>query len=385
MITSMLLSLGTLNVVFDNGAEVKSIRKEDRPDWDDIVAAYRANDEARLRTLLSAKAVMEEYSNGDITIDGTGVLYRGHPLQGVDVERVLSFKANNLPYEPLANYMSRKMANTSQRAIQELYPWLEHRNITLTRKGTFIGYKGVQNNFFSVMGNKETIVLQGVVDSEGHILNEVGKTIEVARQSVCDDFRQGCGPGLHVGSLSYATGWGQRCILVEVDPADVVSVPTDCDCQKLRVCKYTVVGEYAGPLPDTYTPEFDGEEEICPQCGKHDSDCSCVLECSCESEESNEVCGCMPQNQSEEICECGHPEVCGCRPSANSIEQAAQDAGILPGGNPDDFEKDYLDGMKQGIEDKSIKRAARFIPGDELGADSARHQAFIDGYINGYN
>jgi len=378
MITSMLLSLGTLNVVFDNGAEVKSIRKEDRPDWDDIVAAYRTGDEQRLRVLLSAKAVMEEYSNGDITIDGTGVLYRGHPLQGVDVERVLSFKANDLPYEPLANYMARKMANTSQRAIQELYPWLEHRNITLTRKGTFIGYKGVQNNFFSVMGNTSTIVLQGVVDAEGHILNEIGKTIEIARQSVCDDFRKPCGPGLHVGSLSYATGWGQRCILVEVDPADVVSVPTDCDCQKLRVCKYTVVGEYCGPLPDTYTPEFDGEEEVCPQCGEHGSDCECA-----EAED----CGC-------ECCNCGQPAYPDItdgpnseppeETSVNAVEQAAQDAGILPGGNPEDFEGDYLQGMKEGIEDKALRLAARYIWGDQLGADSTRHEAFIDGYINGY-
>jgi hypothetical protein len=142
-----------------------------------------------------------------------------------------------------------------------LYPWLEHRQITLTPDGKFIGYKGVRENFYSVMGNTETIVLQGKVDSEGHILNEIGAVIEVDRSCVSDDFRVGCGPGLHVGSLSYAIGWGQRCILVEVDPADVVSIPSECEHQKLRCCKYRVVGEYAGPLPDTLTTEFSEDPQ----------------------------------------------------------------------------------------------------------------------------
>lgn len=377
MITSVILTRESLSVVFDNNTP-KMVRK-DQANWSEALEAYKANDETRLRNAIDAKAVMEKYSNGDLTIDGTGILYRGRPLHGVDVDRVLAFQQGNLPYEPLANFMSRKMANTSQRAIQELYPWLEHRNISLTPSGKFIGYKGVRSDFYSVRGNTETVVLQGVVNSDGHILNEIGQTIEVLRSCVSDDFRNPCGPGLHVGSLSYAMGWGQRCMLVEVDPADVVSVPTDCDCQKLRVCKYKVIGEYAGPLPDTYTPEFDGEEEVCPQCGETES------ECCCESEGSDGVCGCLSQDPSEETCEC---QVCNCQTSANPIEQAAQDAGILPGGvseTEDAYEDDYLNGMKDGIEDKAIGKEARFLAGDQEGADSPRHAAFIDGYVNGYN
>ena len=43
-------------------------------------------------------------------------------------------------------------------------------------------------------------------------------------------------------------------MVVEIDPSDVVSVPHDCDCQKLRTSKYKVVGHYetidAPPLPE---------------------------------------------------------------------------------------------------------------------------------------
>jgi acyl carrier protein len=129
----------------------------------------------------------------------------------------------------------------------------------------------------------ETVVLQGEVDSTGRLLNKVGATIEVERSSVDDDFRQGCSHGLHAGSLSYAKGWGQRVVLVEIDPADVVSVPEDCNCQKLRCCKYTIVGEYSGPMPDTLTTEFDSESEpdVCHSCGGNPDECGCEDDTEC--------------------------------------------------------------------------------------------------------
>ena len=55
-----------------------------------------------------------------------------------------------------------------------------------------------------------------------------------------------CSHGLHIGSYDYADGWAGsdgRLLLVEFDPQDAVSVPTDCSFQKLRVCKYTVVAD----------------------------------------------------------------------------------------------------------------------------------------------
>lgn len=380
MITSTLVTNGTLTVVFDNGAEIVPVRS-DHPRWKDIIAAVSAKDEQTLRTLLSAKKVMEIYSNGDLTIDGTGVLYNGRPLHGVDVDRVLAFQRDGLPYEPIANYIRRCRANTSQRAIQELYPWLEHRQITLTPDGKFIGYKGVRNNFYSVYGNTETIVTSGTVDDEGHILNEIGKTIRVDRSCVSDDFRNPCGPGLHVGSLSYAKGWGQRVILVEVDPADVVSIPTDCDCQKLRCCGYKVIGEYTGPMPDTLSTEFS--EDVCPQCGYED--------CECDADEDNGgddlMEGYTPTPSNEEMDKQlanavleSHVKL-----APDSLEQVAQDAGILPDeATPDDDENSYLVGMKDGIADKAKGVTSRYLSGDEEGADTASHAAYIEGYIDGY-
>ena len=33
-----------------------------------------------------------------------------------------------------------------------------------------------------------------------------------------------------------------------MNPKDVVSVPLDCECQKVRTCAYEVVADYDGPL-----------------------------------------------------------------------------------------------------------------------------------------
>ena len=51
-------------------------------------------------------------------------------------------------------------------------------------------------------------------------------------------------------------------MLVEINPADVVSIPTDCQFQKLRTCKYKVVGEYEIDLNDpVYASRFQTDQD----------------------------------------------------------------------------------------------------------------------------
>lgn len=280
----------TVTVIVNTGTSIEHLfAKNDHPQWNDIVAAYKAKDEELLKTLISIKSAVEKYTVGLLSVTDAGVTFRGKPIHTVDGQRVMAFMRDGLPFEPIANYIEKKMANPSARAISEMYNFLEHKNMPLTPDGTFIAYKGVNPDYFSVMGNLTTVVLQGEVDKEGRIKNEIGKVIEVERSSVDDDYRNGCSFGLHAGSLAYAAGWGKRVIYVEINPADVVSVPDDCSCQKLRCCKYKVIGEYTGKLPETYTDEYsskpvpdfydededDLDNDCCDSCGNPDSDCDC--------------------------------------------------------------------------------------------------------------
>lgn len=259
-INAMTLTNGTLTIIVDSGAQILTARA-DHPKWNEILDAYKKKDEQSILSLISIKAVIEDYSVGALSVNSAGVTYNGRLIHSIDTERIMAFLKEGLPYQPIANYMVRKMLNPSARAINELYLFLEHKYMPITPEGMIIAYKGVCNDYYSKNGNKQTVVIQGTVNKEGHILNKIGDVIEIERSSCDDDFRNGCSFGLHAGSLSYAKGWADRVVLVEIDPKDVVSVPEDCNCQKLRCCKYKVIGEYTGQLPSHYTNEFSNNTE----------------------------------------------------------------------------------------------------------------------------
>ena len=50
-------------------------------------------------------------------------------------------------------------------------------------------------------------------------------------------------------------------MVVEIDPADVVSVPLDCDQQKLRTSKYKVVSLFEKKLEEPMCDEYGDYED----------------------------------------------------------------------------------------------------------------------------
>ena len=203
----------------------------------------------RVKDLLDGKKAIVAYSDGDaeFMVDGT-IRYKGEKLPPVLAQKITDCMKDGVPYMNLLNFFDRLKANPSQRAIAELYSFLEHRKMPITPEGHFVAYKGVTEDYWSLTGNRDTKVLQGKTDSAGHILNRVGEVIEVQRNHVDDDANRGCSSGLHAGSIEYASGFGPKVVIVDIDPADVVSIPYDCCCQKLRACKYKVVADFVEEL-----------------------------------------------------------------------------------------------------------------------------------------
>ena len=149
------------------------------------------------------------------------------------------------------------MANPSRRAVNELYSFLSHKNLPITDSGTFLAYKSVRSDYTD--------------HHTGEFSNALGSVLEMPRNAVCDNAGQGCSDGFHAGSLQYASsfgGDGSVLLIVEIDPADVVSIPSDCSCQKLRTCKYKVVSLYAGLLPEHHAKSaeraYEEEESFVP-------------------------------------------------------------------------------------------------------------------------
>lgn len=228
------------------GENITLRQRDDEPAFDRALEALRNKDWGAFYTALRPVKAYAKTING-VTVANGQVLYNGDPLHGVVIDRIVEFASLALPYEPLCNFIAKLMKNTSRRSIDELYTFLEHKQMPITPEGNFIAYKGVRNDYWSVTAGK-TKLTKGRVDSAGRVFNGIGEEIECERNAVCDDADVACSDGLHAGSWSYASTFGPRTVLVEIDPKDVVSVPKDCDCQKLRACRYKVVGD-AGKAP----------------------------------------------------------------------------------------------------------------------------------------
>ena len=240
-----------------------------RSDHPNFKEAKKAILDARyedLGDLIDIVKSVENFVEGDIEVKDEVVYYKGHRLHGVVVDKLLEMLRNGMKDSaPLTNFITRLQANPSANSVNELYSFLSYKSLATTPEGKVLGYKGVQGNYWSSTGNADTLVIQGETNERHQILNEVGATIEVARRCVDDNKDNHCSFGLHVGSFDYADGWaGQdgKLLLVEFDPQDAVSVPTDCDFQKLRVSKYKVISDITDTRKELDKPVYEANKPI---------------------------------------------------------------------------------------------------------------------------
>lgn len=197
-------------------------------------------------SFLDIESTIKDFSDGALSVHNGEVYYGSHKLHGVVVDKLLELlKAGMKTSDPFIKFVKNLLRNPSKSSVDELYDFLSYKSLPIDEDGYVIGYKGVLGNYWSKSGNTATVVLNGETNDRGQIYNGVGCTIEVMRNSVDDDRTRGCSHGLHVGSFDYAKSWAGdgKLLMVRFNPADAVSVPTDCGCQKLRVCKYEVLSE----------------------------------------------------------------------------------------------------------------------------------------------
>jgi hypothetical protein len=180
-----------------------------------------------------------EVKDGNVYIDGDAVT-------SIVAERVLNALAGDVDAVHIFKFMTRLQLNPSKRAVDE------HKNLPITDSGTFLAYKAVRSDY----SDKHT----------GKFFNTVGSVLTMPRNKVDDDKNAPCSYGFHAGTLEYASDFANhydKMVVVEIDPADVVSIPTDCNFQKLRTCRYKVVAEYEKPLvEDKYTSNFETENDV---------------------------------------------------------------------------------------------------------------------------
>jgi len=206
--------------------------------------------EGVLKNLTMAKGI-EQWTQGMFTVQGDTMSYQGDPLPQALNKRIIEMAGKGENPTPLMRFWERLMGcpekglpgNPSYRSVEQLWSFLDNKGIPLDQDGFILGYKGVKRDF--------TDKWTGQVD------NHVGTTNKMPRNKVSDDPNVACHYGFHCGSLEYVRNYarcGEPIIIVRVDPADVVCIPHDSNCQKMRMCAYTVVGIFGGDREQEYLP-----------------------------------------------------------------------------------------------------------------------------------
>lgn len=165
-----------------------------------------------------------------LTIDQGKVLLDGKVIKNVMATRLLTFLDEGFPIDAFTKFIESIYKNPADHAIEELYLFLEANNLPITENGGFLTYKRVRKDY---------------TDSHtGKFINKPGEVISMPREKVDPKRDNECSTGFHVCSFSYLKSFsGERTVICEVMPQDVVSVPKDYNNAKMRVCKYKVVGE----------------------------------------------------------------------------------------------------------------------------------------------
>ena len=259
-------------ILFINGKNIR-IEKTDKryPKLLKIFQLPKEDQEAEAWNIINninatnLNEVIKEAEGFDI--QGEEIFYKGEKLPKAFSTKVLSIVRDGLPLEHFERFWQNLENNPSSKSVEELTQFLDYKELPITEDGHFLAYKGVNSDYYSVHGNKDTKVISGQVNSEGRIYNGIGEVIEVRRRDVDDDREKHCSFGLHAGSLEYARGFASKLIVVKINPADVVSVPSDCRCQKVRVCRYEVVSDFVEEITASVVDE-DGSDNVVPNVSK---------------------------------------------------------------------------------------------------------------------
>lgn len=262
---------GEVITVFANGNMYSAL--DTHPNWTAIKAGVEADDANVIDLFdigVTAQARFEKLSDR-VSVKSGKVYFDNQPTHNALTEQVVRFiEDGQEDFGPLVEFFEKVQSNPNEHSREQLYSWLDVHDFTILPNGNFVGYKGVRVNGDSYESISHGTAISDGVEYTGAIPNPIGAVVEMPRDAVQHDPSVGCHTGLHVGTWSYASGFAQGAVLkVEVNPRDVVSVPTDCNHQKLRTCRYTVLevidAPVDGPLDYDDAMADDGELALWPE------------------------------------------------------------------------------------------------------------------------
>lgn len=265
---------------------------------DKLIKAVREQNLDAIPDLVSAAKRIERFGKGNFVVRDGQIIVNGQVAPKVLGDKILKFSNEGLPYQPLVKFAENLQKNPSYRSVNELFQFLEKNDHPITEDGNFIAYKKVRSDYKDVH--------TGTMD------NSPGKIVEMPRNQVNEDSTQTCSEGLHAANWEYASSFysGGLFLELEINPADVVSIPIDYNQSKMRVCKYKVLGvvdsAHSSDLSLRRTRQddcCDHQESCCDEDEEddyEDEEYTCA-ECGADVEEWEDICeDCEYEEEEEE-------------------------------------------------------------------------------------
>lgn len=223
---------------------------ESSEQFKELSAAIDSQDWAKVKEIVGEPEAIEGWvsGSGDVEFRGGELYYKGFHYTNPLVSRIKECMKKGAEPTVLLNFFENLAQNPLMDSVQQLFRFLEHNNLPLTKDGHFLAYKKVRDNYKDIHS--------GTMD------NRVGCVVEMPRNQVQHNKNQTCSAGLHFCSKSYLGHFGtygnNRVVILKINPKDVVSIPTDYNNAKGRACRYEVVADLPadGSIPDGYCAEY---------------------------------------------------------------------------------------------------------------------------------
>lgn len=202
------------------------------PSFKEIIAACLAEDFEKAITLANTGKTIEKWSLGAFEFKNGKLYFCGETLHGSLIEKIIkSIQEGDQNVNKYVFFLEDALRN-DKNSYNEMWDFIKHNDIKIHNNGAIIGYK------------KVTVGADGkLYDSYTHTVpNDPGTLVQMPRHLVNDNKSETCSYGLHVGSIDYVRNFsGNQIVKVLVAPANVVSVPTDYNGQKMRCSEYFVL------------------------------------------------------------------------------------------------------------------------------------------------
>lgn len=268
----------------------------EHPNFATIVAAVMDGREDVADLFDMEKAVNKKFDrlSERVAVRNGRVFFDGEEMDNSLTKQIVRFvEEGEEDFMPLVNFMEKVMVNPNANSREQLYEWLSNHEFTITDTGDIVAYKGC---YLTEDGTPRSTVEapekdKVTVDGEpvtGYVLNPNGATVEMPRSVVDDNENAHCSVGLHVGTYRYAREYASSGTVLEVhvNPRDVVSVTSDSNREKIRTCRYKVVGPRASKYEQaviTIAVEDDVEDEFYDYSYNAVNECD-IYGCGCDDD-----------------------------------------------------------------------------------------------------